>query len=214
MQRLSVYHLIATLIHFNSLKMPSGLASKICWSSIVFTIFFHGFFHPGLGCGAISEQLHPPSHRRGGGGGPLWPRCAVARGAGADGRFPRLEHHGKNLGIAKGVLENEENHRKTMGRPWNKLKKVLALSFFNGFWWIFIEVNPPLGFHKVIQRQEASQFGKSETSPGLKQGAHGSLTPAEMRIPWCLWVPGAWNSPGNVQIWCNLLGPTSHFWLA
>lgn len=93
------------------------------------------------------------------------------------------------------------------------MNKVLVLSFLNGFWWIFIEVNPPLGFHKVIQRQEASRFGKSETSPGLKQGAHGSLTPAEMRIPWCLWVPGAWNSPGNVQIWCNLLGPTSHFWL-
>lgn len=43
----------------------------------------------------------------------------------------------------------------------------------------------------LVSPKEASRFGKSETSPGLKQGAHGSLTPAEMRIPWCLWVPGA-----------------------
>lgn len=43
----------------------------------------------------------------------------------------------------------------------------------------------------LVSPKEASRFGRSETSPGLKQGAHGSLTPAEMRIPWCLWVPGA-----------------------
>eukprot|EP00434_Breviolum_minutum_P044219 symbB.v1.2.039472.t1/scaffold6586.1/size16854/1 len=48
-----------------------------------------------------------------------------------------------------------------------------------------------LGASTLVTPSELERFGgSSPTSPGKKQGAHGSLTPAEMRIPWCLWKPG------------------------
>ena len=111
---------IAPLIHIQQLK-DACLASQKIRSSYFSHPFVHPYFsadQPGLGCGAISEQLHPPPHRRGGGGGPLRAGGAPARGAGADGRFPGLEQHGQNPGVAKGALEdeNEENHWKSTGK--------------------------------------------------------------------------------------------------
>ena len=121
LQGVSISHFfIAPLIHIQQLK-DACLASQKIRSSYFSHPFVHPYFsadQPGLGCGAISEQLHPPPHRRGGGGGPLRAGGAPARGAGADGRFPGLEQHGQNPGVAKGALEdeNEENHWKSTGK--------------------------------------------------------------------------------------------------